>query len=141
MYNAVGAADIRRSIVPGYLTANENSFSLPSLSIFLILPTQSSLAAPYLRAARSLFPSLARARSLALSLSASPLPSIHCDSLFPLFSSTVISPSPAHHNRSSPVYFPSLHFVHPLFFSPSFSFSPPLHLLLPLSVTILSCAR
>lgn len=32
MYNAVGAADIRRSIVPGYLTANENSFSLPSLS-------------------------------------------------------------------------------------------------------------
>lgn len=117
----------------------QREFIFPTISLYLShSPYQSS----YLGRPTSgcTLPLSIPLRALALSLSVLPYPSIHRDSLFPLFSTTVISPSPAHHNRSSPVYFPSLHCTS-FVFSLSFSFSPPLYLLLPLSVTILSCAR
>jgi len=74
-----------------------------SLSIFLFLP--SGLLSSYLLtpAALFLFPSLARAHSIAIR---SPLPSVHRDSLFPPSFPSLLSPSPAHHNRSSPAYLP-----------------------------------
>jgi hypothetical protein len=90
VYDADGAADICRSIVPGYLTANENSFSLPlhspappppSLSLSLSLPFGPLSPAIYRyhpsEAARLLLPS----RALAPSLSVLPFPSPYPASL------------------------------------------------------------
>lgn len=82
----------------------QREFIFPTISLYLShSPYQPSLAA-LPPAARSLFPSLARARSLYRYPFSLTLPSI-ATPFFPSFP-PLLSPSPAHHNRSSPRVLP-----------------------------------
>lgn len=126
MYNAGGAADIRRSIVPGYLTANENSFSLPLLSFSLPALSRPPPGSPRRTPAACATSLALAARSIVIRF---PFPSpVRRDSLFPLFAipSLPASPTPARHNRSSPAYFsPPLSLLYILCFLLFLSRPPP----------------
>lgn len=97
----------------------QREFIFPTISLSLSLylshsPYQSSYLAALPPAARSLF-LIPCARSLYRYPFSLTLPSI-ATPFFPSFPPP-LSPSPAHHNRSSPVYFPSLHCTSFVFFA------------------------
>lgn len=118
----------------------QREFIFPTISLYLShSPYQSSYPPRRPTSGCTLPLSIPCARSLYRYPFSLTLPSI-ATPFFPSFPPP-LSPSPPRiiidlRPCTSPLFI-----VHPLFFSLSFSFSPPLYLLLPLSVTILSCAR